>query len=276
MRSFDDFDELHGDPGLRAFVDDVRAYASGPPPVARGDLAAILTGGIGTAAAGGGAVARPGAVEGPLRRLGERLQGRRGRLALGASVLSLTVLGTGGAGALPGPAQSAFERTVEVVGIELPAEVRQDDAGGTEHRAPQDPAPQAPVEAGDRERPEAPQPPPPRDDRRTDAPPAQDDPASPATPRSSPPEARDRAGAPGDGLRREPGGDRPASPPTTPAPPVSPPRPGAPGAAPGAPPDGVPAASPEENGGELSGTPARRGTDAEPAAELRPSARPRF
>ena len=274
MRPFDDMDELHGDPGLRAFVDDVRAFASGPPPVVRGDLAAILTGGIGSAPAGGPAVARPGPVVGPLRRLGDRLQGRRGRLALGASVLSLTVLGTGGAGALPGPAQAAFERTVEAVGIELPEEVRQSDPQGTEDRAPRDPAPEAPVGTGDGERPELPQPPPPQDDRRPDAPPVPDDPISPATPGTTPPEARDGAGAPGDGLRREPGGDRPASPPTTPAPPVSPPRPGSPGVAPGAPPDGVPAGSPEEDEGELRGGPAQQGTRGEPVTDLRGSPPP--
>lgn len=275
MRPFDDMDELHRDPALRAFVDDVRAYASGPPPLVRGELSAILTGGIGSAAGAGAAVARPGTVHSPLRRLGERLQGRRGRLALGASVLSLTVLGTGGAGALPGPAQAAFERTVEAVGIELPEEVRQSDPPGTEDRAPRDPAPEAPVEAGDREEPEVPQPPPPGDDRRPDAPPVPDDPPSPATPGTTPPEARDGTGTPGDGLRREPGGDRPTSPPTTPVPPVSPPRPGSPGAAPGAPPDGVPAGGSEEDNGELSGRPAGQGTDAEPVTELRPSAPPR-
>ena len=234
MRSFDDIDELHGDPGLRAFVDEVRTYASGPPPVVRADLAAILTGGIDRAAAGP-AVARPGRVDSPLRRLGERLQGRRGRLALGASVLSLTMLGTGGAGALPGPAQAAFERTVEVVGIELPEEVRQDDAP-----PPSEPAP---VEPGDQDVPgdgrEAPRPTGeaepdrgPEDDRRTPAPttPLPADERRPGTP--------DGAEPPGQGLSRE---ARERTPGDVPGP-ASPPRPGPPDTLPGSPPGDAPGA----------------------------------
>lgn len=235
MRPFDDIDELHGDPGLRAFVDDVRAYASGPPPVVRGELAAILTGGIGRAAAGGPAVARPGPVDNPLRRLGERLQGRKGRLALGASVLSLTVLGTGGAGALPGPAQAAFERTVEVVGIELPEEVRQDDGP-----PPSEPAP---VEPGDQEGPgegrETPRPTgeaePDRgreDDRRSPAPtiPSPADEGRPGPP--------DGAEAPGEGLSRE---ARERAPGHVPGP-ASPPRQGPPDTLPERPPASGPTA----------------------------------
>lgn len=136
-----EIDELQGDDALRAFADDLRVYASGPPPVIRPDLAAILATGT------GGAVLRPDPgvvlsprVESGRRRLGDRLQGRRGRRALGAAVLSLTVLGTGGAGALPGPAQAAFVRAADSVGIELPDEARRG-------QTPQDePSPVAPAD----------------------------------------------------------------------------------------------------------------------------------
>ena len=280
MNYSDEIDELedqhHAEPVLRAFVEDVRTYASGPPPVVRSDLAAVLAGGVGAAARRDDpVVARRGRAEGLLGRALSGIQGRRGRLALGASVLGLSVLGTGGAGALPGPAQDVFQRTVEAVGIELPEEVRQSDPLGPEDRAPQDPAPDAPVKGGDREVPEAPQPPPPRDDRRPDVRPGQDEPTSPTTPRT-PPRPRDGAGAPGEGLRREAGGDGPASPPSTPAPPVSPPRPGAPAAPPGAPPERAPAGSPEEDNAELSGRPAQQGTGAQQGADLRTSASPRL
>lgn len=235
MRPSHDIDELHGDPGLRAFVDDVRAYASGPPPVVRGDLAAVLTGGIDIAAAGGPSAARPGTTASPLQRLGHRLQGRRGRLALGASVVSLTVLGTGGAGALPGPAQAAFERTVEVVGIELPKEVRQDD----------DPSPSepAPVEPGDQDGPgagrEAPRPTGegqpdrvPEDDTRTPAPPT----PSPAD--DGRPGASQGAEPPGEDLSR----DAREGPPERGPGPTSPSRPGPPDTLPERPPGGAPGA----------------------------------
>ena len=248
MRTFDDIDELHGDPGLRAFVDDVRAYASGPPPVVSTDLAAILTAGIGRTAAGGPAVARPGPVDSPLRRLGERLQGRKGRLALGASVLSLTVLGTGGAGALPGPAQAAFERTVEVVGIELPEEVRQDDAP-----PPSEPAP---VEPGNQEGP--------GDGRETPRPTAgaepdrerEDDGRAPAPTTPSPvdearPGTPDGAEAPGEDLSRE---ARERAPGPVPGP-ASPPRPG--------PPDTLPERSPAGGPSGGRGLGAGTGVDSE-------------
>jgi len=234
MRPFDDIDEFHGDPGLRAFVDDIRAYASGPSPVVKGDLAAILTGGIGSVA-GGPAVARPGPVDGPLRRLGERLQGRRGRLALGASVLSLTVLGTGGAGALPGPAQAAFERTVEVVGIELPKEVRQDDGPPPSEPAPVEPEDQD--EPGDGR--EAPRP---IGEGQPDRGP-EDDPRTPAPTTPSPADDRrsgtpDGGEAPGEDLSRE---ARERAPGQVPGP-ASPPRPGPPDTLPGSPRGGAPGA----------------------------------
>ena len=289
MNHSDEVDELdgqlHAEPGLRAFVEDVRAYASGPPPVVRSDLAAVLAGGVGAAAGRDEPVViRPGRAEGLLGRVLGGIQGRRGRLALGASVLGLSVLGTGGAGALPGPAQDVFQRTVEAVGIELPEEVRRIDDPTPQGPSPQEPSPQeptphAPLEGGAPDGHDRPQPPPPRDDRRPDSRPGQDGPTSPTTPRSIPPEGRGGAGSPGSELRREPGGDRPASPPTTPAPPVSPPRPGPPGASPGAAPDGAPAGGPEDDA-ELGGRPAQPGADAQQGtgaqarAELRTSASP--
>ncbi|CAN5786041.1 hypothetical protein BH24ACT2_BH24ACT2_17480 [soil metagenome] len=233
MRSFDDIDELHGGPGLRAFVDDVRAYASGPPPVVRGDLAAILTGGVGSAAGRDSAVPRPGLVGSPLRRLGNRLQGRRGRLALGASVLSLTVLGTGGAGALPGPAQAAFERTVEVVGIELPEEVRQADAP--------DPSEPAPVDDQDGSG-DARETSPPLGEAEPDRRPEDDrgapEPANPPPAGEGRPGAADGAEPTGEDLSRE---ARERAPESVPAP-VSPPRPGPPDTLPERPPAGGPSA----------------------------------
>lgn len=121
-------DDLAVDDQLRAFLADLRsAYAHGPAPVTTTRLASVLERGL----AGGGVApdGLPAAVPprvGPRSRqpLVDRLQSRRLRLGLGAAVAGLTVFGTGAAGALPGPVQSVFERTVEVVGIELPEEVR--------------------------------------------------------------------------------------------------------------------------------------------------------
>jgi hypothetical protein len=221
MRPFDDIDELHGDPGLRAFVEDVRAYASGPPPVVKGDLAAILTGGIGAGAAQHDPVeARPSSVDNPLRNLRDRLQGQRARWALGVSVLSLTVLGTGGAGALPGPAQTIFERTVEVVGIELP-----DGAGEAEPPAPSEPVP-VPVEPEDGDGPDDGRETPRPKDERVPGPPPGDDSGGPVP--SNPPPGNDP-----DREARERGPDNLPGP-------VSPPRPGPPESLPGGPPEGVP------------------------------------
>lgn len=118
--------DLGNDEALRAFVDDVRsAYAFGPPPRIGPRLSAVLTRGLGPEGEAERPLAAPTAH--PARRtwrLAGRLQGRRARLGLGAAVASLTFLGTGAAGALPGPAQSAFERTAAVVGIELPEPTR--------------------------------------------------------------------------------------------------------------------------------------------------------
>lgn len=243
MRSFDDIDELRGDPALRAFADDVRVYASGPAPTVGPDLAAVLAGGIGAGAPPPDpAVVRPGPVEAAHRRLRHRLQGRRGRLVLGASVLSLTFLGTGAAGALPGRAQAAFEHTAEVVGIELPEEAREDDAP-----PPDEPAP---VEPGDRGGPDDGGEAPPPLGEREPGPAPGDDGGSPA-PTNPPaggdgrPGAPDGAGTPGDDLGRDP---REGVPEGVPAP-VSPSPPGPPDALPGGPPDGVPGRGPSERSG---------------------------
>lgn len=124
--------DLGGDDGLRAFVDAVRcAYAQGPPPEVGPRLSAVLTTGLGALAP---PVERPRAdplprseVAGRWRRLDGRLEARWLRVGLGAAVASLTFLGTGAAGALPGPAQSAFDETADALGIELPEPVPTDD-----------------------------------------------------------------------------------------------------------------------------------------------------
>jgi hypothetical protein len=116
--------DLVADEPLCAFVDQVRStYAFGPPPEIGTRLSAVLTRGLGTVEAAERRMAAPAR---PTWRLAGRVQGRRARLGLGAAVASLTFLGTGAAGALPGPAQSAFEHTAEVVGIELPVPTRRE------------------------------------------------------------------------------------------------------------------------------------------------------
>lgn len=117
----DDLDlvaELGTEHGLRALVEEVRAvYASGPPPEAGARLAAVLARGLGAEAGVDEHVAASGT---PARRPGPRppraapRRHRRVRLGLGALV-GLSLLGTGAAGALPGPVQSAFERAAEAV-----------------------------------------------------------------------------------------------------------------------------------------------------------------
>lgn len=260
MRSPDDTDDLLGDPALCAFVDDLRAYASGPPPAVGQALAGVLTVGVGGGAARHApAVARPDRVDGGRQWLRHRLQGRRGRLALGASVLSLTLLGTGAAGALPGPAQAIFERTAEVVGIELPEEARRDEAP-----APSGPAPVVP---GDQDGPddgrEAPRP---RDEREPAPLPVDDGrgpaPSTPAGAGDRGPGAPDGAGAPGDDLSREARERAPESLPT----PVSPPRPGPPDTLPGGPPDGVPGGG-GSGGDGLEGDDDQEGDDQEDEAD---------
>lgn len=200
-----EIDELQGDDVLRAFADDLRVYASGPPPVIRPDLAAILaTGTEGAALRPDPGVVLSPRVESGRRRLGDRLQGRRGRLALGAAVLSLTVLGTGGAGALPGPAQAAFVRAADSVGIELPDEARR---GQT---PPDEPSPVAPADPRGTDGPADDRPvPSPQDESRPDPAPEPGPPSSvPAnTPSTLNPPNTAGGGPPGpEGLGRS-GGD---------------------------------------------------------------------
>jgi hypothetical protein len=117
-----------GDLLLAAFVDDVRrCYAVGPAPTVGPALAEVLATGTGTASAPTTPAALPERAAGGFVAW---LSGRRPRLALGAAVASLTFLGVGAAGALPGPAQLAFERAADAVGVRLPATV-----------APEPPAP---------------------------------------------------------------------------------------------------------------------------------------
>lgn len=132
MDLFGDLDgpEVGGDERLLAVVEEIRAYASGPPPEVRPALLAVFTHGL---AAHPDVFAPPIAppASTPRRRLAHRLGTARARLALGVAVGSITVFSTGAAGALPDPAQSAFERVASAVGIDLPEEVRgPDDAPG--------------------------------------------------------------------------------------------------------------------------------------------------
>lgn len=120
--------DLVADDELRVLVDDLRSiYAFGPPPEMGAHLATVLAKGLAGGAVLDEHLAAPPApaIETRQRRpLTDRLQGRRVRLALGMAVASLTVFGTGAVGALPGPVQSVFEQTVEVVGIDLPETTR--------------------------------------------------------------------------------------------------------------------------------------------------------
>ncbi len=121
---------LDGDDLLAVFVDDLRrTYTLGPPPRMGPALAEVLAAGTRTAAD------RPVALA-PQRGAGGllgRLQGRRPRLALGAAAASLTFLGMGTAGALPGPAQSAFDRSADAVGISLPVTDTRDSTAPDAH-----------------------------------------------------------------------------------------------------------------------------------------------
>ncbi|MBW3579709.1 MAG: hypothetical protein KY447_02790 [Actinobacteria bacterium] len=118
---------LVGDERLAAAVEEIRVYATGPAPAVGPVLMAVLTQGLGP---GSGRVARPlpaPAPSAPRRRLARRLQAGRARLVLGAAVASVGFLSAGAAGALPGPAQSAFQRAAIAAGIELPEASRGTD-----------------------------------------------------------------------------------------------------------------------------------------------------
>lgn len=160
---------LDGDDLLAVFADDLRrTYTLGPPPRMGPALAQVLAAGTRTTAADG-----PVPLAVPERAPGGflgRLQGRRPRLVLGAAAASLTFLGMGSAGALPGPAQSAFDRSADAVGISLPAtdtrnpaapDARDpDELPGTSSSSPRDARGSGPIvpvpPAGDRQRPVAP------------------------------------------------------------------------------------------------------------------------
>lgn len=118
------FTHLAADHDLHGLVEELRSiYTFGPPPEPGVRLAAVLARGLrpGTGLDEQTAIAPvPLVVTRPRRRGTARLQGRRARLGLAAAVAGLSVLGTGAAGALPGPVQSAFERAVEAVGLDLP------------------------------------------------------------------------------------------------------------------------------------------------------------
>ncbi|MDP8987272.1 MAG: hypothetical protein M3N11_02870, partial [Actinomycetota bacterium] len=119
MTCLDDGGRHDGDQLLGAFADDVRRAYTGPPPRVEPALAEVLASGAGTAAED-----RRVPVVVPDRAAGgflARLGGRRPRVALSAAVASLTFLGAGAAGALPGPAQSAFDRAADAIGVRLPA-----------------------------------------------------------------------------------------------------------------------------------------------------------
>ena len=132
MNLFSDLDdpELAGDEKLAALVQEIGAYATGPAPEARPALMAVLTRGLAGLPAHAGAPVPTAVV--PRARLGERLQTSRARLVLAAAVASVGFLSSGAAGALPGPAQSAFARAATAVGIELPEEAAASDAGPSE------------------------------------------------------------------------------------------------------------------------------------------------
>lgn len=119
MTCLDDGGRHDGDQLVSAFAEDVRRAYTGPPPQVGPALAEVLVSGTGTAAAD-----RRVPVVVPDRAGGgflARLGGRRPRVALSAAVASLTFLGVGAAGALPGPAQSAFDRAADAIGVRLPA-----------------------------------------------------------------------------------------------------------------------------------------------------------
>lgn len=129
--------EQAGDEEFCALVQEIAALATGPAPRARPALMAVLTHGLSALSDHPGPVAVPAPVT-PPRRVTERLQSAKARVVLGVGVVSVGLFSTGAAGALPGPAQSAFERAATAVGIELPGAARDSEgAPGRSDRVPE-------------------------------------------------------------------------------------------------------------------------------------------
>lgn len=229
-----------GEDALDDLIDDLRAaYASGPPPEAGPLLSTVLTQGVGGLAPTAERSCPPGDLT---RRqpVGPGLRRHRARLALGALAASVTLVGGGAAGALPGPVQGAFERTADAVGIPLPGAGDHGESGpsGTTAADPARPATDGSQPSGADPGP-APAPP--------AVPPAGagtgPDPSAPTrSPEGVPP-----AWAPSDPATSDVGGSPPAPAARTRAPVA----PGPPDQRPPGPPAGVPAAG--VGGGQSSG-----------------------
>jgi hypothetical protein len=112
-----DLDPLF-DEAARQVGDALRAaYVSDELPGVGSELAAVFVHGL-----PGGTVVRPlvpqvGHRGSALSRL---LRAKGARIALGAAVVSVNLVGVGAAGLLPGPVQTSFERATDSVGLELP------------------------------------------------------------------------------------------------------------------------------------------------------------
>ncbi|MDP9006579.1 MAG: hypothetical protein M3N15_06685 [Actinomycetota bacterium] len=246
-----DDQELADDEELAALVQEIRAFASGPAPQARPALMAVLTHGLGGLPDHAAAPVAPPPPATARRRLAERLQSARARLVLGAGVVSVGFLSTGAAGALPGPAQSAFERAATAVGIELPEAARDGEgAPGPSGRAPELPAGGGGQEdeANDGSTRSGRQTPPP-------APSSDNRGAGVGTPGELPPTSTggdgNRGGAPSREARDEGLSRRPLPPPKAPQPPAV----GGGGPLDGAPKPAAPGRPDLTNGGRLDGVP---------------------
>lgn len=123
----DEFDPSVDGPDAALVADLRAAYSFGPPPEVGPALSTVFTSGLGGRAASDPCVPVPAPGERLVgRRIpgGNRLRARRVRLGLGALAAGITLVGGGVAGALPGPVQTAFERTADAVGDILPGESR--------------------------------------------------------------------------------------------------------------------------------------------------------
>ena len=121
---------------LAAFLDQLRGeLAEGPAPALDARLAAVLRSGLGRPA-GEVVPAAPRRTTTVVARPGLAGTWRRARAALAVALAGGVVLGTGAAGALPGPVQSVFERAATAVGL------------GEDHDRPQIPAPTPGAAAG--------------------------------------------------------------------------------------------------------------------------------